>query len=309
MKITVFGGSGFVGSHIADALTEEGHEVTIFDKVKSKYLQKKQKMIVGDILDPQLVEFAVKNADYVYHFAGIADIREASNDPIKVVKDNILATVYILEACRKFRIRKFIYASTVYVYSELGSFYRSSKQASELFIENYHKRYNLDYTILRYGSLYGKRANNFNFIYNAVKQALLDGKICRESDGNEIRDYINVVDAAKASVDILLDSTFDNSCVMITGTQTMRVKEILNMIKEMLNHKISLEYSDKTYEDHYEITPYSFKPRMAKKYIPKHHIDLGEGILECIYDVYKEVSKDSLANLKINIPFYREETS
>ena len=76
-KIIVFGGSGFLGSHVADELTKKGHDVTIFDIIKSKYLNSNQKMIVGDILNQKSVKEAIDGADYVYHFAAIADIYEA----------------------------------------------------------------------------------------------------------------------------------------------------------------------------------------------------------------------------------------
>ena len=70
----VFGGSGFLGSHLADELINIGHNVTIFDLKKSQYLQHNQKMIIGDITNVNDVENAVKGMDYVYHFAAIADI-------------------------------------------------------------------------------------------------------------------------------------------------------------------------------------------------------------------------------------------
>ena len=73
--------------------------------------------------------------------------------------------------------------------------YRSSKQSCELPLENYQKEFNLNFTILRYGSLYGSRANDFNFIRNSIRQALLEGIIVRNGNGEEIRDYINIVDA------------------------------------------------------------------------------------------------------------------
>ena len=74
MKALVIGGSGFLGSHVADALTENNFEVSVLDKIKSKYINKKQKMIIGDITDKKIIEKHVKNTDYVYNFAGIADI-------------------------------------------------------------------------------------------------------------------------------------------------------------------------------------------------------------------------------------------
>ena len=299
MKVVVFGSSGFLGSHVADSLTLKGYDVSLFDMTESKYVNKDQNMIIGDIKDLKAVQDAVKEAKYVYHFAGIADLKEAQNDPIDTVKNNILGTTYILEACKREKVERFIFASSVYVYSELGSFYRSSKQACELLIENYSDIYDLDYTILRYGSLYGRRANDFNFIHNAIKQALLEGKIVRKGDGNDIRDYINVTDAAQASVDILTDK-YKNSHVMISGTQTMKTRDILGMIKEMFQNKIEIQYTEGSYEGHYEITPYSFKPRIAKRYTLPDYVDLGQGILDCIYNLYKEYSNSS-QKIKIDI--------
>ena len=167
-KVVVIGGSGFLGSHVADILSDKGYQVVIFDLERSKYLRDNQEMIIGNILDRNQVKDVVRGAKYVYHFAAIADIKEAQENPVKAVEVNILSTTYILDACREFGVERFIYGSTIYVYSEHGSFYRSTKQASELIIENYQKIYNLNYIILRYGSLYGPRANHFNFINRII---------------------------------------------------------------------------------------------------------------------------------------------
>lgn len=287
-KVVVFGGAGFLGSHVSDKLTDLGYEVTIFDRVNSIFKRPSQKMVVGDITNRELVKSVIKNVDLVYHFAAIADIKEAKDNPIETANFNILGTMYILDACIEFSIKRFIFSSTIYVYSEHGSFYRSSKQACELFIESYHKEYGLEYTILRYGSLYGPRANSFNFIKNSIKMALIENKIEREGDGNEIRDYINVIDAAKSSIEIL-DSKFKNQYIMITGPQSMKVREILDMINEILGNKIKIEYKKGELLGHYQITPYSFRPKIAMKFIPNSYHDLGQGILDCIYEIYEEL--------------------
>ena len=77
MKAVIFGGAGFIGSHVADYLLEKGFEVRIFDICESKYLKPGHEMIVGDILDFNQVQKAVTGCDYVYNFAGIADIDES----------------------------------------------------------------------------------------------------------------------------------------------------------------------------------------------------------------------------------------
>lgn len=287
-KVLIIGGSGFLGSHVVDELYRRGYEVTVFDRVSSRHLTPAYKMVVGDILDRDSVRNEVKKNDIVYHFAAIADIQEAKEKPLESVTFNIIGTINILDACREFGIKRFIYSSTIYVYSDHGSFYRSSKQACELFIENYQKEYNLEFTILRYGSLYGPRANHFNFIQNVITSALLEGKIQRKGDGNELRDYINVLDAATSTVDILKPD-YINSYVMITGSQTMRVREILEMISEMFQNKIRIEYLSGNFEGHYQITPYLFKPKVALKVSPENYHDLGQGILECIYNTYEQL--------------------
>lgn len=304
-KVVVFGGSGFLGSYVADELTEKGHDVIIFDRHHSQFINEKQKMIIGDILNPEEVNEAVRDCQYVYHFAGLADINEAKTKPIETITSNVLGTTNILEACRIKNVDRFVFASTIYVYSELGSFYRSSKQACELIIENYFDEYDLNYTILRYGSLYGRRANKFNFIRNAVTQALLNNKIDRKGNGEEVRDYIHVKDAAKASVEILT-SEFVNAHIMIKGLQNIKVNELLSMINEIMGNNIKINYSKKAhYEAHYQLTPYSFRPRVAEKYLLKTYHDLGQGLLDTIYDIYKEIYKDDpekLGDLRFTEP-------
>jgi UDP-glucose 4-epimerase len=292
-KILVIGGSGFLGSHVADMLTKNGHEVFIYDIVLSDYITPLQTMIIGDILDKKMIDVSIQKMDYVYHFAAIADIKEAKEDPIKSATFNIIGTLNILEACRKYSIKRFIFSSSIYVYSNHGSFYRTTKQSCELFVENYLEEFNLNYTILRYGSLYGIRANRFNFIGNVIKQALIDKEIIRKGDGQEVRDYINVIDAAKTSVDVLAQE-YVNQHVMITGTQTRKVSEVLEMIGEIFNNEIKITYDNINYEGHYQLTPYSFRPKVALKIVAKNQHDLGQGILDCVYDEYEKLRNSEI---------------
>jgi len=290
MKVIVFGGSGFLGSHVADALSNAGHDVLIFDCKESPYRGAGQRMFIGDILDEKAVNKAVKGCEAVYNFSGISDIEEAAQKPLESVKLNILGNTLILEACRENKIKRFVYASSLYVYSKTGSIYRSTKQACELLIENYNEIFKIPYTILRYGSLYGPRTDERNFIYKILKQALVDGKITRQGDGEEIREYIHVADAAKGSVEIL-SPEFENQYVIITGNQQMRVKDLLLMVNEMLGNKIKIEYVPAQNDSHYEITPYSFSPKLAKRLISKTYLDLGQGIMDCIYRIHNETNK------------------
>ena len=103
-----------------------------------------------------------------------------------------------------------------------------------------------------------------------------------------MREYIYVQDAASLSVDILSDE-FRNESVNITGNQQLKIKDLHTMIKEMLNKDITLEYVPATdWKSHYEITPYVFKPQVAKKLTSNQYHDLGQGLLECIAEVANE---------------------
>jgi UDP-glucose 4-epimerase len=285
MNVVVFGGSGFIGSHVADALSHAGYKVTVFDRAKSPYLREGQRMFVGDILDPKAVAKAVAKADYVYHFAGMSDLDGATTKPLETVMQNIVGTVNILDACRLAKVKRLIYASTIYVYSNKGGFYRTSKQSAELYIEEYQRRYGLAYTVLRFGTVYGLRSDERNSVYSYLLQALKHKKINCSGDGNEVREYIHVRDAAALSVKIL-SKKHENQHVIITGHHPMKFKEFLLIIREILGNKVLIRFDKSTRGiAHYTITPYSFIPKIGYKLTSEEYTDMGQGLLECLNDM------------------------
>ena len=291
MKVVVFGGSGFMGSYVADILSEKGYDVIIYDIKASKYVKSKQKMILGNILDEEAVKKAVRDVSIIYNFAGVADIDEAVEKPLETIKNNILGNAIILDAIKEQKIKRYVFASTIYVYSDSGSFYRSSKQACELHIEDYSKTYGIPYTILRYGSLYGPRTDEHNPIYRILKQALLENKISYWGSGEETREFIHVEDAARCSVEIL-DQNFINQNVILTGQHPFKTKDLLLMINEIFGNKLKIELDLKNVSAHYKITPYSFNPKIGRKYVSSYYLDMGQGLLQCIEELYKKYGKE-----------------
>lgn len=291
MKVLIFGGAGFLGSHVAEALSSAGHKVTIFDMYSSAYLRGDQEQIIGDILDEQKVADAVRGNEVVYNFAGLSDIREAAQKPLETVKLNIYGNTIILEACRNNKVKRFVFASSLYVYSNVGSFYKSSKQSCELFIQDYYEEYGLEYTILRFGSLYGPRADEKNGVYRLIKEALTQKKIIYYGTGEEIREYIHVHDAAKLCVDIL-EEGFINQHIIITGNQTIKSKDVLVMIKEMVGGGLEIQLKEAQSNIHYRVTPYSFNPRIGRKLTANSYVDIGQGILDMMAEIYQELHKE-----------------
>ena len=287
-KVVVVGGSGFIGSHVADYLSDAGYQVTIYDKTKSEWLRNNQEIVIGDVQDSEKLNQTIAGAEVVYNFAALADINQALEQPLKTVNINILGNLNVLEACRIHGVKRFIYASTIYVHSREGGFYRCSKQSSEHYVEEYPKTYGLDYTILRYGSLYGPRADSTNGLFRIVDTALKTGKIQYKGDINSMREYIHVEDAARASISIL-DREFKNESIVLTGQEPMRVFDLLKMLSEILNFsENSVEFTEERYNSHYIRTPYAYQPKLGRKYIPPTHVDLGQGLLQIIGEIDKK---------------------
>lgn len=291
-KVVVIGGSGFLGSHVADELSKQGFAVTILDGRHSPWLRNDQKMIIGDILDREIVSSTLQDARYVYHFAGVADIGEAAVRPYDTIHVNVMGTTIVLEAAIQSKTECFVYASTMYVYGPYGSFYRTSKQAAEIIIETYNEKFGLEYTLLRYGSLYGPRAQSWNGLKRYVSQILKEKRLFYHGSGNERREYIHVSDAARLSVKIL-DNTYRNQAITITGNQILSSTELIDMIFEIAGLPKNVEFADGMKgEDHYSLTPYRYTPKQAKKLVPEEFVDIGQGILDLVEEIYHEADND-----------------
>ena len=193
---------------------------------KSKYLNKSQKFIEGDILDKNRLFKAIKGADYVFNFAGAANMDDLKYDPMKTVKSNIQGTVNALEASSKFKIKKFIHASTIYANTEEGGFYGRSKKAAEDYVEEFKKKFNLNYTILRFGSIFGPRAGADNGVRQILENLIKKRKLIYKGTRNSIRRYIYVKDAVKLTLQSI-SKKYDNKYLVITGAKKIKASYLL----------------------------------------------------------------------------------
>jgi UDP-glucose 4-epimerase len=294
-KAVVIGGSGFLGSYIADVLTLRGYDVCVYDRDVSQWLQKQQKIVVGDLLDQEALTECCKDVRYIFHFGGIADIEESTVKPMETISSNVMGTTVALEVARQVCVERFFYASTLYVYSPFGSFYRASKQAAEILVEAYHENYGLNYTLLRYGSLYGPRSQNWNGLKKYVDQVVREGKLKYLGTGNERREYIHVEDAARLTVDAL-DSSECNNAVTLSGSESINSSDLIEMIFEIAGVEKNVEYSeDDTRAEHYKLTPYRYTPKAATKVVPSQYVDLGQGILNLVEEVHQEIETEGEA--------------
>ena len=283
-KVVIFGGNGFLGSYVVDELLRKGYDIISADLQESKYVDNKY-FVQCDILNKIAVQEVVQGADFVYNFAGFANLDDAIDNPIKTMELNVLGNMNILESCKDANIERFIYASSAYAMSDKGSFYGISKLTSEKLIEEYYKKFGLKFTIVRYGSVYSERDFENNYIYNLLKECIKTNEINHSGDGEEIREYIHAADVAKLSIQLIESEEFINEHIILTGVERMQRKELFDMINEILGGNIKINLNHDGYHNHYKMTPYSFHPTRSKKLVANPYIDMGQGLIECLKDI------------------------
>jgi len=259
-KILVTGGAGFIGSHLVDRLIKEGHKIVVVDNLstgKKENLNKRAKFYKIDICSPKISEiFKKEKPEVVFHLAAQIDVRKSVENPVKDAKINILGSLNILENCRKFGTKKFIFASSGgAIYGETNliptpethparpeSPYGLAKLLIEQYLEFYKKNYGLDYVSLRYSNIYGPRQNSkaeAGVIAIFVDKLLNDKTPTIFGDGSQTRDYLYVEDAVEAAL-ICTGLTRANLIPIFnigTGKETS-VNEIYSLISKMIGKNI-----------------------------------------------------------------------
>lgn len=220
MKILVTGGAGFIGSHVVDAYVAAGHAVTVVDDLstgKRENLNPNARFVKADIGAPALRGvFRRGRFDVVNHHAAQIDVRRSVADPLNDARINVLGLIYVLELARAHGVKKMIFsASGGTYYGECPrpareaavpaplSPYGVSKLASEYYLRAYRTLHGVDYTVLRYGNVYGPRQDPHGEagVVAIFCQRLLAGKpLWVYGDGKQKRDYVFVEDVARASV-------------------------------------------------------------------------------------------------------------
>ena len=279
----VTGASGFLGSHMAEFLLDKKKKVKLLDIKKSKIFKKKF-FFVGNINNQKILDKATKNIDTIFHFAATADLGEANDNPFVTLENNLNGSIKILKSAIRNNVKKIVFASSVYAISEQGGIYSTSKLASEMIIERICKEYNISFVILRFGTVYGGRANKFNTVNNYVKLAKTKKRIFRETQGKEIRSYIHVKDAIKLVFE-LTKSKYDNCYYNILGNRKYLVKDLFEIIKKNIpNLRIVFSKKDKR-KYNYKINPFSYKLRMGSEIKLKKYISLKDGIKNLVKNV------------------------
>jgi UDP-glucose 4-epimerase len=222
MKILVTGGAGFIGSHVADALIKEGHNVIILDNLSTgqkQNLNQKADFIQADITDFEKVSeiFQKHKPEIIFHFAAQMDVRKSVEDPIFDARNNILASYNLIKLAHENGVKKFIFSSTGgATYGDTDerptpetlkewplSPYGIAKLSIDKYLHYYHAIFGLKYTSLRYGNVYGPRQNphgEAGVVAIFLKKMLTGETPTINGDGKQTRDYVFVEDVARANI-------------------------------------------------------------------------------------------------------------
>ena len=261
MKILVTGGAGFIGSNIVDALIEKKHKVAIVDNLATgnmKNVNKKAKFYKVSVTDFNKIEniFKKEKFDVVIHHAAQLDVRKSVADPSFDADVNIKGTINILEACKRTKVKKIIFASsggTIYgecsskapdekAFANPLSPYGVAKLSVEHYIKCYSALYGLKYTVLRYANVYGPRQDPFG---EAGVVAIFIGKMLKNDpvfifgDGKQLRDYVYVKDVVSANLKALTKG--NNEIINIGTHKTFSV----NQLAKITNYKNKPIYKPK----------------------------------------------------------------
>jgi UDP-glucose 4-epimerase len=223
MRILVTGGAGFIGSHVVDAYVADGHEVAVLDNLVSGKLDNLSKAIVRffpvDITESDAVRetFDAFKPDVISHHAAQMSVKASTDSPIYDATTNVIGLLNILEAAAAYGTRKIIFASsggTVYGDSEQipspesapllpMSPYGITKMVGEHYLRYFQAMHGLDYTVFRYGNVYGPRQDPHGEagVVAIFAKRLLNGQTpLIHWDGEQRKDYVHVKDVAKANL-------------------------------------------------------------------------------------------------------------
>lgn len=252
MKILVTGGAGFIGSHIVDLLVNKGHDVVVLDDLsngKSENLNAKVTFYHLSIMDKKLIEiFHRENFEVVIHHAAQISVRDSVKDPLHDMEINIKGTLLLLELCRNYNIKKFIFASTGgALYGEQDYFpademhltrplspYAIAKLSVEKYLFFYYHTHNLPYISLRYANVYGPRQDPFGEagVVAIFAQKMLKGEQpIINGDGRQTRDFVFVHDIAHANL-LALEHDVVGEINIATGSESS-ITQIFQQIKRI----------------------------------------------------------------------------
>lgn len=278
MRILVTGGAGYIGSVVAEELLKSGHAVTVYDnlvKGHAEAVAPEAEFVEGDLNDSDLLKRVFRNSEIeaVIHLAAYSLVGESVQNPAKYYENNVSAGLKLLDAMNASEVRKIVFSSTAAVYGEPEKQpitetdrlaptnpYGETKLAFENALRWYENAYDLRYASLRYfnaagaSEKCGEMHEPETHLIPLVLQAALGkipfveifGEDYHTHDGTCVRDYIHVIDLARAHI-LALDILEERSAIynLGCGGAGYSVREVIDMAEEVTGLEIPVRIGER----------------------------------------------------------------
>lgn len=258
--VLVTGGCGFIGSHLVEKLLENNHRVTVIDNLSTGKRNNLNgaahhphlRFIIEDITSYDKIYPFFRNQEWVFHLAALADIVPSIDHPDRYYNTNVSGTFNVLEACRKAKVKRFIYTASSSCYGIPNQYptseeaplqpqypYALTKALGEQLVHHWGKVYDLDVVSLRLFNVYGPRARSTGQ-YGAVfgiflKQKLANQPLTVVGDGSQSRDFIYVSDVVRAFI-LAAQSPARNQIFNVGFGKSSSINELVKYLNHPSTH-------------------------------------------------------------------------
>src|SRR5215213_1794755 len=244
-SVLVTGGSGFIGSHVVDRLAEAGQRPRILDVRPSPWHDPSEvETVLGDVRRLDDVMRAARGCSAICHLAAIADVAQVHAEPADSTELNATGTLNVLEAARQLSTPRVVYASTVWVYSDVDAdevdeetllsppahLYTAGKLAGELYCRSYAELYGVGSTIVRFGIPFGPRARPAAVIPSFVSRARAGEPLSIAGTGEQQRSFVYVEDLAEGVVRALCPAGSGRT-YNLAGRETVTIRGLAELVQ------------------------------------------------------------------------------
>jgi len=296
MVVLITGGSGFIGSHIAELLANKGFTVRVLDNFSTSTKKNldgiSTELVKGDIQDFKTVKDCMEDVEFVLHQAALASVPRSISNPIITNTVNICGTLNVLKAAQESNVKRVVFASSSSVYGGCEEIiktetltplplspYALTKLAGEYYCKIFHSIYGLETVSLRYFNVYGPRQNlksQYASVIPSFANRILNNKQpIIYGDGNQTRDFTFVKDVAQANIKAMTTHGISGEVFNIGSGKDYSINYLAEQVNEFFGTMFKPIYEDERPGDPKHTIADISKARKLLKFNPETSFEKG----------------------------------